>query len=102
MYLRGGGAALFHAQCARRTCAASFGKKADGDPEAWKITRWAADAFAYGSYSHIPFGASGDDYDALSEPVGDQLFFAGEATSRTYPATVHGAYLSGVREAQRF
>jgi len=27
-------------------------------------------------------------------------FFAGEATHRQYPATVHGAYLSGVRAAQ--
>jgi lysine-specific histone demethylase 1 len=25
------------------------------------------------------------------------IYFAGEATNRKYPATVHGAYLSGVR-----
>jgi len=33
--------------------------------------------------------------------VGDRLFFAGEATIKEYYATVHGAYLSGVREARR-
>jgi len=33
--------------------------------------------------------------------VESKLFFAGEATHRRNSATVHGAYLSGVREAQR-
>ncbi|MDO9302615.1 MAG: FAD-dependent oxidoreductase [Anaerolineales bacterium] len=70
------------------------------DPEGFLITRWGQDPLAFGSYSHIPPFASGDDYDALFEPVDDVLYFAGEATSREYPATVHGAYLSGVAAAE--
>lgn len=70
------------------------------DPEGWAITRWMSDPFSYGSYSHIPPGASGADYDELARPVGNRLFFAGEATYRAYPSTVNGAYLSGVRAAK--
>ncbi|KAK7262722.1 hypothetical protein RJT34_30302 [Clitoria ternatea] len=62
-------------------------------------TRWGSDPFSYGSYSHVSVHSSGGDYDILAENVGNKLFFAGEATSRYYPATMHGAFLSGLREA---
>jgi monoamine oxidase len=70
------------------------------DPTGVRITRWKSDAFTRGSYSHIPPGASGDDYDALAASVDARLFFAGEATSRIYPGTVHGAWLSGRKAAR--
>ncbi len=70
------------------------------EPVGYVITRWGKDPFAFGSYSHISPFASGKDYDTLAEPVGDVLYFAGEATNREYPSTVHGAYLSGVAAAQ--
>jgi hypothetical protein len=43
----------------------------------------------------------GADYVSLSLPVSDRLFFAGEATNRFYPATVHGALFSGYWAAGR-
>ncbi|KAI3457500.1 hypothetical protein Pfo_014163 [Paulownia fortunei] len=64
-------------------------------------TRWGTDPLSYGSYSHIKVQSSGNDYDILAESVGGCLFFGGEATTRQYPATMHGAYLSGLREASR-
>jgi len=71
------------------------------EPSAFVVTRWRADRFAFGSYAHIPPGASMADHDALAEPAGERVFFAGEATHRAYPGTVHGAFLSGLREADR-
>ncbi|KDO85036.1 hypothetical protein CISIN_1g004657mg [Citrus sinensis] len=70
------------------------------DPVQAICTRWGKDRFSYGSYSYVAVGSSGDDYDILAETVGDgRVFFAGEATNKQYPATMHGAFLSGMREA---
>jgi monoamine oxidase len=70
------------------------------EPNGMLVTRWGKDPFSFGAYSHVPPFASGEDHDALAEPVGNALFFAGEAASRDYPSTVHGAYLSGVRASE--
>eukprot|EP01018_Ginkgo_biloba_P021970 Gb_40551 [translate_table: standard] len=70
------------------------------DPIQTVCTRWGSDPLCLGSYSHVAVGASGSDYDILAESAGDgRIFFAGEATNRRYPATMHGAFLSGLREA---
>lgn len=97
-----------------------FGNAGVPQPKETVVTRWRADPWSRGSYSFVAVGSSGSDYDLLASPVvppsptGQQqgastnsvqqqarLFFAGEHTIRNYPATVHGAFLSGLREASR-
>ena len=70
------------------------------DPDAVRITRWAADPFARGSYSYLHVGASPDDHDLPGSRSG-RVQLAGEATWGDDPATVHGALLSGLRAAGR-
>jgi monoamine oxidase len=67
-------------------------------PEAIYFQDWQADPFARGAYSYVPAGATRA---ALSRPVENTLFFAGEAASRTgRGGTVDGAMESGVRAAE--
>jgi monoamine oxidase len=70
-------------------------------PTATLLTQWHNDPFAYGSYSTFSINGNIQDCDRLAEPIGDRLFFAGEATYGKYIGTVHGALLSGEREANR-
>ncbi|KAF1875728.1 hypothetical protein Lal_00006358 [Lupinus albus] len=73
-------------------------------------TKWGTDPLFLGSYSYVAVGSSGDDLDAMAEPLPKdkplaspplQILFAGEATHRTHYSTTHGAYFSGLREANR-
>ncbi|MEY3297836.1 MAG: hypothetical protein RLZZ597_1096 [Cyanobacteriota bacterium] len=70
------------------------------EPIDFQITRWATDPFALGSYSYNALGSTPDAREALAAPLGDQVFFAGEATHSDYFGTTHGAYLSGLRAAE--
>lgn len=79
---------------------AVFGRELPPHSEA-AVTRWHSDQYALGSYSYFPVGATPGDMNLLGEPLGDRLLFAGEHTIAEYNATVHGAMLSGLREAQR-
>ncbi len=64
------------------------------------VTRWRDARFFGGSFSYLPPGASPADQQALAAPH-QRLHFAGEATHDRYYASVHGALLSGLREAGR-
>lgn len=64
-------------------------------------TGWNNDPFALGAYSFAGIDSTAQDHVTLAEPVGSRLNFAGEHTHELYRATVHGAYLSGIREADR-
>jgi monoamine oxidase len=61
---------------------------------------WESDPFSRGAYSYVKVGgefAQGD----LGRPLGNAVFFAGEATDVTgHIGTVHGAIASGKRAAQ--
>lgn len=65
------------------------------------VTRWKTDQYARGSYSFAKAGTTPEDFISLGRSVGKTLHFAGEATHRKHPATAHGAFMSGVREAAR-
>ena len=67
-----------------------------------EVIRWDRDPLTLGTTCFIPPGISHDAYDLMAAPVGPhRIFFAGEATHREHPGTVHGAVLSGWREATR-
>ncbi len=93
-------------------------------PSAHIVTRWASDPYSFGAYSYVPPTGSVADYDRLAVPVsgdaavddaagralrpgggastpGTRLYFAGEATHRADAYTVHGAFMSGAREASK-
>merc|ERR1712232_759922 len=39
------------------------------DPLASHVSRWGNDTFSFGSYSFLPPGSSGEDYQSLQSPV---------------------------------
>lgn len=78
---------------------AMFGR-APPDPTGFVRTQWSTDPYALGSYSVVLPGGRLEAYGVLAEPIDEVVFFAGEATHERYPATVHGALLSGQRAAR--
>lgn len=64
-------------------------------------TKWGQNVNSYGAYSYATNGTTTADFDTLAKDVNNKLFFAGEHTNRAYRGTVHGAYLSGIREANK-
>lgn len=71
-----------------------------GTVEAFAVHRWTADPWVRGAYSFLPPGAGLADRRALATPVGNRMFFAGEATDVAgQSGTVAGAIDTGIRAA---
>lgn len=64
-------------------------------------TQWATNENAFGAYSFTAVGTEMRHFEDLAEAVDNKLFFAGEHTEVDYFSTAHGAYLSGIREADK-
>ncbi|KAJ4728963.1 Polyamine oxidase [Melia azedarach] len=68
-------------------------------PIQYLVSHWGTDTNSLGSYSYDTVGKPHDLYERLRIPV-DNLFFAGEATSMSYPGSVHGAFSTGLMAAE--
>jgi len=71
-------------------------------------SKWTGSQYFRGAGSYIGLKGSPNDQCALADTVPDEcgtdppkLFFAGEATISGYFNTLHGARLSGIREAEK-
>jgi monoamine oxidase len=76
-----------------------FGNQVKTNYTGGMVLNWQRESFIEMAYSFCPVGAAGLRK-ILSYPVDGVLFFAGEATSVTRSATVHGAIESGRRAAR--
>ncbi len=95
---KAGPEALFHFACDE--LAFLFGEGFRARLHFITATSWAEDPWSCGSYSYARPGHA-DARQKLAESVDDRLFFAGEACSRHYFSTAHGAYETGVEAANQ-
>ena len=74
------------------------------------VTRWGQEMYSRMAFTFIPPGVNGSQElakmcDAIPDPSLPKkpiIMFAGEHTNPYHPSTMHGAFLSGIREAYRY
>jgi monoamine oxidase len=71
------------------------------EPLAMLRTQWQSNENSFGSYAYTAVGTAMQHFEDMAEEINDQVFFAGEHTELDYFSTAHGAYLSGLREADK-
>jgi len=64
-------------------------------------TKWQTNENAFGAYSYTAVSTEMKHFEDLAATINNKLFFAGEHTEVDYFSTAHGAYLSGLREANK-
>ena len=62
-------------------------------------TAWHTNKYSLGAYPHLKPGADLSACNSIAKPLNNKVFFAGDATSKKYMATAHGAYISGIDAA---
>jgi len=75
-----------------------FGSRAKKAVSRVHATSWNTDPWTLGAFSSAPPGAQ-EARKALSEPLNDVVWFAGEAVHQTFWGTVGGAWQNGERTA---
>ena len=87
------------ADAATEALASALGKKVPR-PKDMVVSKWGHDPYSLGAYSFMKVGATPMDRVSLGRSVAGSLYFAGEAVSENFAATMHGAYESGLAAAQ--
>ena len=77
-----------------------FGGNKVPEPEAFVFPRWLSDPWSLGGYSYPAIGSPPEDHGDHARPLGNRVFFAGEATEPVEYGTVHAALWSGEQTAE--
>ena len=77
-----------------------FGGNKVPEPEAFVFPRWLTDPWTMGGYSYPAIGSPPEDHDDHARPLGNRVFFAGEATEPVEYGTVHAALWSAEQTAE--
>lgn len=64
-------------------------------------TKWQTNENSLGAYSYTAVGTEMRHFEDMAKAIENKLFFAGEHTEVDFFSTAHGAYLSGIREAEK-
>ncbi|HZY51671.1 MAG TPA: NAD(P)/FAD-dependent oxidoreductase [Reyranella sp.] len=77
-----------------------FGHNKVPEPEAFVFPRWLSDPWTMGGYSYPAIGSPPEDHYDHARPLGNRVFFAGEATEPVEYGTVHAALWSAEQTAE--
>jgi monoamine oxidase len=75
--------------------------KVEDQLQGWFSHNWSRDPYSRGAYSYAGVGGTAAQK-ALSRPIEETIYFAGEATESEETGTVSGALASGLRAARRY
>jgi hypothetical protein len=87
-------------EVALRPLRAAFPACAADRPCRFKVTRWASDDLAGGTYTYLKVGGVTADRADYAASLDGCLYFAGEGTNLEHPACVDGACETGARAAR--